>query len=164
MSDETQTPTQDPAKAAPTTPTTTPAAGKSDDPLTTAMRAVQADNAKLDGDLKAALAKLAERDAEVTTLRAQVDGYGRAQRESAIVAKLRNALPHASDLEVRGALAALHESGKVDRYSDKPDEVAKAALELIKVEAPSLTRAPTTGGGTQGARVDPGAKQYRSLI
>ena len=48
----------------------------------------------------------------------------------------------ASTFELQGALAGLHEQGKVDRYSDKPEEAAKLALEALKAAAPNLVRAP----------------------
>lgn len=163
MSDETQTKTPDAAKPA-ATPAQQPEAKSENDAVGVAMRALQDENRKASEQLQAALAKLAERDTEVTTLRAQVDGYGKRERESAIVGRLRNALPHSTEFEIRSALAGLHEAGKIDRYADKPDEVAKTALELIKVEAPSLTRPPTSGGGSPGVRVEPGARQHKSLI
>lgn len=155
MSDP-QTPT--PEQPKPETP-----APQRDDAYAAALRALQADNAGLASEIKARDGKLAEATRELANLRAQVEGYTRKEREGAIVERVRGALPHLSAFEIRGALAALADEG-FDRYSDKPDDAATAALELIKSKAPALSRPPAQGGGPSGAPPQPRGRAFKSLV
>lgn len=150
----------------PETPNTETPATKPKDPdgYAVAFRTMQADMSRLEGEVKSRDSKLAEQAKELTKLRAQVDGYIKREREGQVVSKIRDALPHASDLELRGVLAALHEEGAIDRHGDKPDEVAAKALELIKSKAPALTRPPAQGGGPNGAPPQNTGRRFQSLI
>lgn len=136
-----------------------PAEPAAEDPLKVALRAVQEERDSL-------LVKFKERDSRASALevkakelQAQVDTFGKREREGAILEHLRGALPHASTLELRGVLSALHEGGKIDRYSDKAEDAAKQALELIKTAAPNLMRAPETKGGPAGAPLQAATKR-----
>lgn len=92
---------------------------------------------------------------EADKLRLQVEGFQNTAKESAILERLRAQLPGAEPLAIRGVLSSLHEGGKVNRYSDDADTESKKILELIKSEAPSLTRVPTGAGGTAAVRETP---------
>lgn len=150
----------------PETPNTETPAPKPKDPdgYAAAFRTMQADTTRLEGEVKARDSKLAEQEKELIKLRAQVDGYTKREREGQVVSKIRDALPHASNLELRGVLAALHEEGAIDRHSDKPDETAAKALELIKSKAPALMRPPAQGGGPNGAPPQNQGRKSKSLI
>lgn len=160
-----QKPTATPAEPKPKNdaPSETPKP-KGDDMTTAAFRTLQAEHAALTAQLKQRDDKLAEQDRELVKLRGQVDTFGKREREGAIVGELRKALPHASELELRGVLGALAEAGKVDRYSDRPEETAKAALEEIKTSAPALSRPPAPGGGPGGAPPQQQGRKHKSLI
>ncbi|HEY8376603.1 MAG TPA: hypothetical protein VIK91_08950 [Nannocystis sp.] len=160
MSEETK-PTPD-ALPAPASPAPAP---KSDALLTQTLRALQTDNAKLAAALKKRDQKLAQYGREVAKLRAQLENQGKRERESAIVGKLRTALPHLGAFEARAALIAAAEEGKVDRYSDKPDDVVAALVEIISSAAPALARPPGQGGGPNRApQQTPARKQTKLLI
>ncbi|MCY0990634.1 hypothetical protein OV203_26055 [Nannocystis sp. ILAH1] len=97
---------------------------------------------------KAQFSELEPKAKEADQLRLKVEDFVRRDRELAIVTKIRTAAPHAGDLEVRGVLAALHEGGKIDRYSEDAENTAKKAIELLKTEAPNLFRVPTGASGS----------------
>lgn len=117
--------------------------------------------------LGAALAevdKLAPVAKEADGLRAQVQGYVNAGREAAIVEALRAKLTGAEPLAIRGVLATLHETGKVNKFAEDAAAEAGKALELISKEAPSLTRPLTTAGGSSAVRQTPAPPPYKSLM
>lgn len=124
-----------------------------------ALRLMREEIGRLTDQLKA-------RDSEVATLtterdgfRVQVETFTRREAEGRLIGKLRADLPHADELTLRGTVALLAESGKVNRYpkEDELDAAATAAIELIRKEAPSLTRPPVApaGGGVNGAPTGP---------
>lgn len=101
---------------------------------------------------KLQVTELEPRAKQADELKVQVEGYVNAGRETALVEALRVKLPGAEPLAIRGVLATLHDSGRVNRYAeDAAAELAKA-LPIIAAEAPSLTRPPTAGGGSAGVR------------
>lgn len=123
-----------------------------EDPLKVALRDVQTRHDDLAAKFRAEADKASKLARENATLREQVETFGRREREGAIVGRLRDALPHLSAFAVKGALAALAEEGKVDRYAADADATAKAALEVLKTVDPNLLRAPAPqGGGPSGA-------------
>jgi hypothetical protein len=126
-----------------------------EDPLKIALRDLQGRHDDATVKLRAESDLRAKLDRENKTLREQVEKFGQREREGAILARMRDALPHLSTLEVRGALAALAEDGKVDRYSTDADAASKAALEALKAAAPNLLRVPAPGGGPAGAPAQP---------
>ena len=147
------------------------ATGQEADPVRSALAALQADNAALAAqiaerdarlsDASKGLARLADADAELARLRGIVEAGTRRERGDIVVARVRDALPHLSDFETRAVLGALHEEGKVDRYSEKPDAAAVAAVELIKARAPVLSRPPMAqGGGPNGAPTQPAPRRH----
>jgi hypothetical protein len=151
------------AKKAPEPPADEPAPAlePAEDPLKVALRAVQEERDALLVKFKERDGRASALEVEAKKLREQVDMFGKREREGAILEHLRGVLPHASTLELRGALAALHESGKVDRYSDKAEDAARAALELLKTAAPNLVRAPEVKGGPAGAPQQPPTKRSK---
>lgn len=155
MSDENKTPDK---------PETIDPTPKDPDGYAVAFRTMQADMSRLDGEVKSRDAKIAEQEKELVKLRAAVETYTKREREGVVVGKVRDALPHASDLELRGVLAALHEEGSIDRYGDKPDEIAAKAIELIKSKAPALMRPPAQGGGPNGVPQQSQVRKHTSLI
>lgn len=156
-----------------------PAAGnaepKGPDGYAAAFRSMQADLAAVQSEVKMRDRKIselvAERDKKVReleverdTFKNQVEQYGRQQREGAIVEGIRVKLPHLSAFEIRGSLAALHEEGVIDRYSEKPDEAAAAAIEAMKTKAPAMLRPPAQGGGPGGAPQQAARPKSKTLI
>lgn len=165
MTDTTTTPTLAPTPAAPTPAPAT-------DTLHAQLAALQADNALLAKSaseqatalaaalrerdaLKAQVGELAPRAKVADELTLKVAGFENAARESAIVDTLRAKLPGAEPLAVRGVLAQLAEQGKANRFAEDAAAEAAKVLALISTEAPSLTRPPTSGGGSPGARQTP---------
>ena len=150
----------------PETPNTETPATKPKDPdgYAVAFRTMQADISRL--ALALALGVAVDLGAELGQLLLPLGELAVAGLHLAleVVSKIRDALPHASDLELRGVLAALHEEGAIDRHGDKPDEVAAKALELIKSKAPALTRPPAQGGGPNGAPPQNTGRRFQSLI
>lgn len=142
--------------------------------LRNALAKIQADYAGLQGQLssliverdglKGSVAKLEPKANLADELQIKVEGYVNAGRESAIVETLRAKLTGAEPLAIKGVLATLHEAKKINRYAEDAAAEAAKALKLIESEAPSLTRPPTSGGGTQSARVTQAAPKYASLI
>lgn len=157
MSDQ-QTPTPEQPKPE------TPAAPKDADGYAVAFRSLQADASRLQKELEAERAKVAALSGERDTFKAQVDLFGKRERESAVVEAVRVKLPHLSAFEIRSALIGLSEEGAVDRYSDKPEEAATAALAAMQTKAPALMRPPAQGGGPGGAPAQPQGRKSKSLI
>ena len=113
---------------------------------------------------KAQIADLTPKAAQAAELAVKVTDLTNATRESAFVEALRAKLPGAEPLAIRGVLGELAKAGKINRYpEDAAAELAKA-LPIITAEVPSLTRAPTSGGGTPGARQTPSAPARKSLV
>lgn len=138
----------------------------SDDPVKAALQSLQAQHSALTVAHAAASDKAAKLAQENDSLRKKVEQFGQREREGAILSRLRDALPHASAAEIRGALLVAADEGKVDRFSATPDEAAKSALEFIKAQAQNIARAPTTapGGGPAGAPPQPKTRGFRSPI
>lgn len=113
---------------------------------------------------KESVAKFEPLAKEADKLRIQVEGFVNQGRESAIVDKLRTALPGAEPLAIRGVLSSLHESGKLNRYSEDAAAAAATAIELIKSEAPSLTRTPTGASGSAAVRETPAPARPKSFV
>lgn len=113
---------------------------------------------------KADVEKYAPIAKEADALRVQVQGFVNAGRESAIVEKLRSALPGAEPLAIRGVLSTLHESGKLNRYAEDANTEATKAIELIKIEAPSLTRTPTGASGSAAVKDVAAPVKRKSLV
>lgn len=165
MTTETTTTTTAPAATQTTQASTEPDAAA----LRTTLAALQADNAtlaKTNTDLtgqlgaalrerdthKAAVDKLQPVAAEAEALRGKVEKFTNDARETALVEQLRSQLPGAEPLAIRGVLSTLSEQGKVNRFAEDPKAEAAKAFEVIKAEAPSLLRPPTTAGGSAIAR------------
>lgn len=113
---------------------------------------------------KESLAKLEPVAKEADKLRLQVEGYQNTAKESAILERLRAQLPGAEVLAIKGVLSSLHEAGKVNRYSDDASAEAEKILNVIKQEAPSLTRTPTGAGGTAAVRETPAPVRPKSFV
>ena len=109
-----------------------------------------------------ALKEIEPKAKEADQLRLKVEDYVRRDRELSIISKIRAAAPHAGDLELRGVLGALHETGKLDRYSEDSEGTAKRALELIRSEAPNLLRPPTGASGSAAAPSQPQGQRNSS--
>lgn len=168
MSTETQNPTPE----APKVETTSNQSQTSEAPKAEAQVAWEKERSSLIDQLKGVQGQLAsvlkERDTfasslkelepkakEADQLRLKVEDFVRRDRETAIISKVRAQIPHAGDLELRGVLGALHESGKLDRFSEDAEGTSKKALEAIKLEAPNLLRAPMGPGGSAAAPSQP---------
>lgn len=102
----------------------------------------------------------AKHDELVTT----VDGFRKKERESAIVNLMQAAAPGADGFALSAALVKLAEAGEVDRYSEKPQEAAAKAIELIKARSPQLLTAPALGGGGAHGKQPPVPPKRKSLI
>lgn len=138
---------------------------KGDDAYVASLRSIQAENVRLGEELKGREKKLGEMEKELSGLKAQVDLFQKREREGNILGKIRAQIPHAGDLELKGVLAALHETGKLDRFSEDSEGTAKKALDLIRSEAPNLLRAPMGPGGSAAApQTAPGVARPKSLI
>jgi hypothetical protein len=145
------------------------------------LAALQADNAALAkqvGERDTALAQaLRERDAlknsvgeleprakQADELKVKFEGMVNEKRETALFSKVREAFPGADPLALRGVLRELGEAGRVQRYAEQTDAEAAKAIELIKTEAPGLTRPAHTAGGSAGAAQTPARQPRRSLV
>lgn len=149
------------AKAAPAEPE---AKDDKPDPVALALKSLQADNASLAEQVrdlaKARDALQRERDklADAATKLSQ------RVNQDAIVSRLRDKAPHVAEIDIRGALAALHEQGKVDRYSEKADEAATLAYEALKSANSAIARAPAPSGGPGGAPQQAPVRTYKSPV
>ncbi|MCY0985980.1 hypothetical protein OV203_02490 [Nannocystis sp. ILAH1] len=122
----------------------------SEEPTAVALRTLQGEHATATALLKERDNKIAELERDLKVERSKVDAFGKREREARLISVVRKDFPHASDLELQGAIAGLAEQGKIDRFTDKPDEVAKTAVDLIKEHAPAIARGPVQGGGPGG--------------
>lgn len=113
---------------------------------------------------KDAVGKLEPKAKLADELQLKVEGFVNQGRESAILEKLRAQLPGAEVLALQGVVSKLHESGRVNRYSDDSAAESKKIFELIKTEAPSLMRQPTMAGGTAAVRETPAPSRMKSLL
>lgn len=127
------------------------------DGYSAAFKAMQADVSRLQGEVQSRDRKIAEMQRELEKvgkergdLAGQIERFSKMQQEAKLVGRVREQVPGASDLAIRGMLAALHEEGALDRYApdDKLEETAKLAVEKIK---PAIGRPPAQGGGPGGA-------------
>jgi hypothetical protein len=156
VSDPTETPKPETPKAAETPkPEAAPQRApepKADDAYAAALKSITAERDSLAAELRARDKKIGELTGERDAFKGQVDGFERAGREGALVERLQRDLPGADRMALRGVLAVLGEAKKIDRFpmAEQLDETAKKAIELIKAEAPSLTRPPPAVGGSNG--------------
>jgi len=58
----------------------------------------------------------------------------------------------------------LHESGQINRFAADAKAEAAKAIPIITTAAPGLTRPPTSGGGSPGARSTPAQPVRKSLV
>lgn len=135
-----------------------------DDSYAAALKSIAAERDNLAAQLKARDEQIAALTGERDGFKAQVDLFGKQQREGAIVEAIRAKVPHLGAFEIRSALIGLAEEGVCDRYSDKPEEVAAAALAAMQTKAPALLRPPAQGGGPNGAPPQPKGRQTKSLV
>lgn len=112
---------------------------------------------------KATIAALEPRAAKADELAVKVTDLTNAKHEASLVDALRAKLPGADPLAIRGVLGELHKAGKANRFAEDTAAELARVLPVINAEAPSLTRPPTSGGGSPGARPTP-APQLVSLI
>lgn len=113
---------------------------------------------------KETASKLEPRAKEADALKLQVEGYINQGRETALLDRLRSALPGADPLALRGAVIALAESGRAQRYPENTDQEAASVLDLLKSEAPGLTRPATTAGGSAAVKANPSPPQQRASL
>lgn len=110
---------------------------------------------------KESVAKLEPKAKLADELQIKVEGFVNEGRYSAIVDKVRTVLPGAEPLTIRGVLSSLHESAKINRYAEDASAEAAKAIELIKSEAPSLTRMPMGASGSAVVRENPTPHKMR---
>jgi hypothetical protein len=142
----------------PDTDTRTPAPQADD--AAPALRLMREEIGRLTEQLRARDGEVAALTTERDSFRVQVETFTRRESEGRLIGKLRAELPHADEVALRGTVALFAEAGKVNRFpkEDELDAAAAAALDLIRKEAPSLTRAAASGGGgVNGAPVAPAA-------
>lgn len=145
MSDETNTP--DPS----TNITSTDAkGGGGGDAYAAALKSITAERDALAAKVQAHAGEVAALTSERDGLKVQIEMFGKRERETAVVEAVRAKLPHLTPFEIRGTLLALHDENAIDRFSDKPDEAATAAVAALQTKAPSLLRPPAQGGGPGG--------------
>lgn len=113
---------------------------------------------------KESVGKLEPLAKEANDLRVKVEGFLNTAKEGAILERLRAQLPGAEVLAIRGVVRDLADAGKVNRYSDDASAEATKILELIKSEAPSLTRPPTGAGGSSVVASAPQPPKRKSLV
>lgn len=85
------------------------------------------------------------------------NGYKNRERETKLFEAVRAKAPGGESLALRGTISQLHEQGKINRFAEDATVEAGKVLELLKVEAPSFLRPPTSSGGSPGARPDTSA-------
>ena len=101
---------------------------------------------------KATIAALETRAAKADELAVMATDMTNAKHEASLVDALRAKLPGADPLAIRGVLGELHKAGKANRFAEDTAAELARVLPVINAEAPSLTRPPTSGGGSPGAR------------
>lgn len=141
---------------------------KGDDAYAAALKSITAERDALAAEVKLRDKKIGELTGERDAFKGQVEGFERAGREGALVERLQRELPGADKMALRGVLAVLGESKKIDRFplAEQLEETAKKAIELIKSEAPSLTRPAPAVGGSNGVppRQQQPPQQRKSLV
>jgi hypothetical protein len=152
VSDSTETPTTTETPKTEAAPPRAAAEPKGEDGLAAALKSLAAERDQALAEVKARDKKIAELSGERDAFKGQVEQFGRQQREGALIERLQRELPGADKMALRGVVAVLGESNKIDRHppAEQLEEVAKKALELIKTEAPGLTRSTTSVGGNNG--------------
>ena len=102
---------------------------------------------------KVQIAELAPKAAKLGELEVTVTALTNEKHERMLISELRNSgkLPGADELTLSGVLVKLHEAGTVNRFAADPKAEAAKALPIISAAAPTLTRPPTSGGGSPGA-------------
>lgn len=121
--------------------------------------------AERDG-FKTQVADLTPKAARLVELEGTVTALTNEKHERNLIAELRNSgkLPSADDLTLSGVLVKLHESGQINRFAADTKAEAAKAIPIITTAAPGLTRPPTSGGGSPGARSTPVAPARKSLV
>ncbi len=141
---------------------------KGADAYAAALKSITAERDQALAELKAREKKIAELTGERDGYKGQVDGFVRQGREGALIERLQRDLPGADKMALRGVVAVLGEGNKIDRFppAEQLEEVAKKAIELIKTEAPSLTRPAPAVGGSNGVppRHQQPPQQRKSLV
>lgn len=109
---------------------------------------------------KAQVADLTPKAARLVELEGTVTALTNEKHERLLISELRNSgkLPGADELTLSGVLVKLHESGQINRFAADSKAEAAKALPIITTAAPGLTRPPTSGGGSPGARQPEGGK------
>lgn len=115
---------------------------------------------------KTQIADLAPKAVRLVELEGTVATLTNEKHERLLVAELRASgkLPGADDLTLAGVLVKLHESGQINRFAADSKAEAAKAIPIITTAAPGLTRPPTYGGGSPGARSTPVAPARKSLV
>lgn len=134
------------------------------DAYASALRSITAERDALASELKAREKTIGELTAERDSVKGQFEALSRQAREGALLERLARDLPGADKMALRGVVAVLGEGGKLDRHppAEQLEATAKAALELIKTEAPSLIRPAVSAGGTNGVPSRTAAPRPRS--
>jgi hypothetical protein len=164
------------APTMPSAPALTPAAPATDEAAVLARALADANTragtmaqqlAALTGErdgLREQVGKLEPVAKEVDALRVQVQGFVNQGREAALLGGLQAKLPGADLLALKGVVVALAERGAANRYPEDPAAEVARVLPIVSAEAPGLTRPPTSGGGSPGARSTPAQPVRKSLV
>lgn len=115
---------------------------------------------------KTQVADLAPKASRLVELEGTVTALTNEKHERNLIAELRASgkLPGADELTLSGVLVKLHESGQINRFAADAKAEAAKAIPIITTAAPGLTRPPTSGGGSPGARSTPVAPARKSLV
>lgn len=115
---------------------------------------------------KAQVADLTPKAARLVELEGTVTVLTNEKHERLLISELRNSgkLPSADELTLSGVLVKLHESGQINRFAADTKAEAAKAIPIITTAAPGLTRPPTSGGGSPGARSTPAQPARKSLV
>ena len=115
---------------------------------------------------KTQVAELTPKAVRLVELEGTVTALTNEKHERNLIAELRGSgkLPGADELTLSGVLVKLHEQGQVNRFAADHKAEAAKALQIILEAAPGLTRPPTSGGGSPGARPTPAQPVRKSLV